>query len=383
MKKYFLFILGTLVLASCNKDQKFNVSGEVAGAEGKMLYLEASGLEGIEPIDSVKLAADGEFSFDQARPASPEFYRLRVGEKAINFSIDSIEPIKVKADYATFPTGYSIEGSVNCTKIKELTLMQIDLQKKVDGLVALAKQSKISETVFQDSVSTLIDKYKKIVKVQYIFAAPNMTYAYFALFQQVNDYLLFDPMSDKEDMKCFQAVATSLTNAYPDADRSKNLYNIVIKALKSTRVAKRKTIELPAEKITQAGLIDLKLKDINGVTRTLTSLRGKVVILDFTVYSNENGVAHNYMLRDLYNKYAAQGLQIYQVSLDQDEHFWKTSADNLPWICVHDADGAYSQALAIYNVKKLPSYFLINRNNELSARDESIKNLEAAVKSLL
>ena len=53
-----------------------------------MLYLEASGLEGIVPLDSVKLKGEGTFKFKQPRPESPEFYRLRVDNKVINFSVD-------------------------------------------------------------------------------------------------------------------------------------------------------------------------------------------------------------------------------------------------------------------------------------------------------
>ena len=74
---------------------------------------------------------------------------------------------------------------------------------------------------------------------------------------------------------------------------------------------------------------------------------------------------------------------IYQISLDADEHFWKTTADNLPWTCVRDANGIYSNIAAMYNVKSVPSLFLINRNSELSARGETIKDLDAAVKALL
>ena len=383
MKKICLFIFGTLVLASCNREPKFNIKGTVADAKGKMLYLEASGIEGVEPLDSVKLGSDGEFSFKKLRPESPEFYRLRVGEKVINLSVDSIETLDVKAKYGDFSTGYSIEGSANCTKIKELTLMQIDLQKKVDGLVKVVQQGKIAESVFQDSVSGMMESYKKQVKTKYIFAAPNMTYAYFALFQKVNGYAIFDPMNNKEDIKCFQAVATSLTNNYPDADRTKNLYNVVIKGLKNTRTAKSRIIELPKEKISEAGLIDINLKDINGVTRKLSDLKGKVVLLDFIVYQSEASVAHNFALRDLYNKYAAQGLQIYQVSLDADEHFWKTATDKLPWVCVRDEDGVQSRYASVYNIKKVPAFFLINRNNELKARDENIKNLQEEIKKLL
>ena len=70
-----------------------------SGADGKMLYLEASGLEGIVPLDSIKLKGDGSFSFKQLRPESPEFYRLRVEDKVINFSVDSTETVSIQAPY--------------------------------------------------------------------------------------------------------------------------------------------------------------------------------------------------------------------------------------------------------------------------------------------
>ena len=84
------------------------------------------------------------------------------------------------------------------------------------------------------------------------------------------------------------------------------------------------------------------------------------------------------MLRELYNKYAKDGLEIYQVSLDADEHYWKTAAGNLPWVCVRDGNGVYSTNVAVYNVRQVPSIFLINRNNELKLRGEDIKLVDLA-----
>ena len=162
----------------------------------------------------------------------------------------------------------------------------------------------------------------------------------------MNNYLIFDPLNNKEDVKCFAAVATSLNNYYPDADRSKNLYNIVIKGMKNTRTPQQKVVEIPEEAISETGIIDINLRDMKGNTRKLSELKGKAVIVDFTVYQSAVSATHNYMLRDLYDKYAAQGLEIYQVSLDADEHYWKTTADNLPWICVRDGNGIYSSIAA-------------------------------------
>lgn len=383
MKKITLVALVALALGSCNNGPRFNVNGEVADADGKMLYLEASGLEGIIPLDSVKLSSKGSFSFKQARPESPEFYRLRIEDKVINFSVDSTETIAINAPYTEFATAYIVEGSENSRKIKELSLKQARLQQDVNELLNAARANKIRNDVFEDSLSALVNDYKNDVKINYIFAEPNTAAAYFALFQKLNDYLIFDPLNNKDDIKCFAAVATSLNNTYPHAVRSKNLYNIVIKGMKNTRTPVKKTIEIPKEKIVETGLIDISLRDLKGNIRKLTDLKGKVVLLDFSVYQTQTGAPHNLMLRDLYNKYASQGFEIYQVSLDADEHFWKTSADNLPWICVRDGNGVYSTNAAVYNVRQLPAYFLINRKNELSGRGEDIKDLDSAIKELL
>jgi hypothetical protein len=383
MKKsdFYFIILFALCLFSCNSEQKFNVTGTVADSEGRTIYLEASSIEGIVPLDSMKLKKDGTFKFSYKRPESPEFYRLRIEDKVINFSVDSTELIEITALYRDFPVSYVIAGSENSAKIKELSLLQIALQKKVDALVEASEKGRINAGAFEDSLRSVIQAYKDTVRINYIFAAPNKAFAYYALFQEVNGFMIFDPFSNKDDIKCFAAVATSLNNFYPHADRSKNLYNMVIKGMKNTRIPKQKTMDVP--QINESGIIDIDLKDMRGVDRKLSDLKGKVVLLDFTAYQTAVSVSHNFMLRELYDKYASQGLEIYQVSFDTDEHFWKTSADNLPWICVRDPNGVYSSAAAVYNVQKLPTYFLVNRNNELSARDENIKNLEETIKKML
>ena len=358
MKKILFVALAALGLSACDSEPKFKVEGEISGADGKTLYLEASALEGIVPLDSVKLKGNGTFTFKQTRPVSPEFYRLRVDDKVINFSIDSTETVRLNAPYTDFSTAYTVEGSANSAKIKELTMKQMQLQTNVNALIQSMQAHKMGADVFEDSLATLMKNYKDEVKINYIFAAPNTAAAYFALFQKLNNYLIFDPLNNKDDVKCFAAVATSLNNYYPHADRSKNLYNIVIKGMKNTRAPQQKVVELPTEAVSETGIIDINLRDMKGNM-------------------------HKYMLRDLYDKYAGQGLEIYQVSLDADEHYWKTTADNLPWVCVRDANGVYSSIAAAYNVQSLPAVFLINKKSELSARGESIKDLDAAVKALL
>lgn len=381
MKKvvYYLLALVLVGMSACENGPKFKVQGEVADAENKTIYLEASGLEGIVLLDSVKLKANGNFSLAGVRPEIPEFYRLRMDGKVINFVVDSTETVSIKAEAAKFDTNYTIDGAESNQKIKELVLLQAELQQKVDKL----SQSKLPAGIAQTQLATLINEYKNKVKKGYIYEAPNKPYAYFALFQTLGGYMIFDPLANKDDVRCFAAVATSLNNIYPHADRSRNLYNMVIKGLKNTREPRQENVEIDPSIIKESGIIDIKLKDLKGKERSLTELAGKVVLIDFTIYNNTMSATHNLALRELYNKYHEKGLEIYQISLDADEHFWKTSADNLPWICVRDEKASYSNYIQLYNVTQLPTIFLVDRSNSLNARGENIEDLEAAIQKLL
>lgn len=376
---YLFVALLSAGLVACNNEPSFNVEGTVAGAADKMLYLEQTGLEGIVALDSVKLNDGGSFHFSEARPDAPDFYRLRLDNQVINFVVDSTETVKVNADANGFATAYQVEGSENNQKIKELVLLQADLQDKVNKL----GRSGLPAGIAQDSLVSLVNAYKNNVKRNYIFAEPNKAYAYFALFQELNGYMIFNPLTNKEDVKCFAAVATSLNNMYPHADRSRNLYNMVIKGMKNTRTPQVQNVDIPVDKIKETSIIDIELKDLKGKTHHLTDLKGKVVLVDFTVYASAVSGARNLALRELYDKYASQGLEIYQISLDADEHFWKTAADNLPWICVRDPQGTYSNYISLYGVTQLPTAFLVNRNNELTLRLDEKSNMEEAIKKLL
>ena len=96
--------------------------------------------------------------------------------------------------------------------------------------------------------------------------------------------------------------------------------------------------------------------------------------------------SRNLALRELYNKLFSKGLEIYQISLDTNEHFWKTQADKLPWVCVRDPNGIYSEYVNVYGITNLPTIFLINRSNELLKRYDTntgMVSLEKDVEAIL
>ena len=375
------FVATALTIASCNEG-KFTVEGQIENAKDSVLYFENVGLEGINVLDSIKLDNNGNFSFSEAAPGAPEFYRLRIADQIINVSIDSTETVQFKGQYPGMASNYTVSGSDNCEKIKELTLKQMDLQSRA---IAIQRNTTIGIDEANDSIRKLINAYKEEVKHNYIYKEPMKAFSYFALFQAIGNYLIFNPRTDKEDIKAFAAVATSWDTYYPHAERGQNLHNIAIEGMKNQRIvdAQNAQLQVEASKVNEAGVLDIALPDNHGQERHLTDLKGQVVLLDFHIFAMNDSPARIIMLRELYNKYHQQGFEIYQVSLDPDEHFWKQQTAALPWISVRDADGVNSQRLMLYNIQAVPDYFIIDRGNNLVKRAIQIKDLEAEIKQLL
>ncbi len=383
---FYTAVLGVAVLSlgSCS-EKKFNINGTITQAKDSVLYLENMSLNGPKAVDSVKLDENGNFEFKQKAPDAPEFYRLRIANQMVNLAVDSTESITVKAAYPTMSANYEVSGSEECTKIRDLAYMQLALQRQV---TAIANSPTLGVEAVEDSVTKVLEVYKNKVKLNYIFKEPMKAYSYYALFQTIvlgnANILIFNPRSSKDDVKVFAAVATSWDTYFPKAERGLNLHNIAIEGMKNVRIAEnnaRQTIS--ADKVKVAGVIDIALTDNHGRVRKLTDLKGKVVLLDFQAFAAEGSLKRIMMMREIYNKYHDRGFEIYQVSFDPEEHFWKTKTAALPWVSVWDENGTRSAVLAQYNVQTLPTFFLIDRNNTLQKRDAQIKDLDAEIQALL
>lgn len=378
-----LAVVAVLGMASCN-EKKFHVNGTIGNAADSTLYFENMSLNGPVVVDSVKLSADGTFAFDDKAPTAPEFYRLRIAGQIINIAIDSTETVSVKAEYPGMASQYEVSGSEDCSRIKQLTLMQMALQAQLN---AIASNPQLGADAVNDSVARVVEAYKTRVKTDYIFKEPMKASSYFALFQTLNaggqSVLIFNPRSSEQDVKVFAAVATSWDTFYPNEERGENLHNIAIEGMKDIRIIKSKRAQglVAADKVNTTGIIDFTLTDNKGQERRLSSLQGKVVMLDFHLFAGEKSLQRIMMLRELYNKYHAAGLEIYQVSVDSDEHFWKTQTAALPWISTRAGDD--TRVLQLYNVQQVPTFFLLDRNCNVVKRDAQIKDIDAEIKALL
>ena len=377
-----LTVLGLCMffLSACNNSSDFTVKGVVAGADGQLMYLENVGISNVVTLDSIKLAPGGKFKFTEKRPEYPDFYRLRLNNQLINFAVDSTETISFVADAGTFATSYSVEGSENSKAIKAITLAQLDAIQAISRLRKEYEDKMISDTTYRMKVLAAADAYKEVAR-KYIYSAPMSTAAYFALFQQIDGLLFFD-LYDRKDVKAYGAVATSYNHTYPESPRSKHLYNLTLQSMKVLRA--QRPVDYSNVETKEISFLDIELPDVRGeVVKLSTVAPGKVVLINFTAYQTEWSPALNMALGELYTKYHDQGLEIYQVSLDSDFHFWRNGASNLPWVTVHDPQSVYSQVAGLYNVKQLPALFILDRKGNLVKRVEDVKKLEADVKAVL
>ena len=369
-----------IIMCGCEKSDSFTVKGVIAGAAEQMLYLENTGLSSIITIDSLKLKSDGKFNFTKPRPQYPDFYRLRLKNQVIHFSVDSTETIIFTADANNFTTSYTVEGSENSKAIKEITLAQRDAEQEFKNLRSGVGINLIPDSTYQKLANEAVASYKETAK-KYIIGAPMSPAAYFALFQQI-DGLWFYDLYDKIDSKAYGAVATNYKAHYPESPRTKQLESMALQSLKVTRGERQRTIDFPEAK--EVNFIDIELPDIHGKNIKLSDVaKGKAVLVNFTAHKEEWSPSFNITLNELYKKYAKSGFEIYQVSLDNDSHFWKNAASNIPWTSVIDPQSIYSSIAAVYNVRQLPALFLINNKGEMVKRIETIETIENDIKAAM
>ena len=383
IKKFILFtIITSGVLAACQRSDNFTVEGTLNSAAGDTLYLEHRDLEGLKLIDSVVLKDNGVFKFKHQAIRNPEFYQLRLGNQVVVFAIDSTETLKITADASNLYKTFVVEDSYTNSQMRLVDNLTKKAATGINDLEKSHAEGNLDDVGFINDLDSLLAEYKIEIS-NLILSNPSSAAAYYAVFQKINDYLIFDPYN-KKDYAMFGAVATSWNRYFPDTKRTKHLYDFTVNALNARRQQERQDAlfeSIPVE--TGSGLPDITLPEVGGSMVALSSLEGKVVILDFVVYNADFSPAHNIQLNNIYNRYKSQGVEVYQISFDSDQHFWKISASNLPWITVHDVASVNSSLLPRYNVRELPTTFIINREGDVVSRLENLTQLPEELNKVL
>jgi len=377
-----IVLLGALLaLVGCQKSEKLTISGSIAGAEGDTLMIKHLVNNVLTEIDSEVLTATGKFKFSLEQQKYPEYYFLQVndGNQLVLIS-DSSNLIKVTSSGRNLKQA-NIEGStvsvriqVMMNKVSKLRADYINLMRVIDTLDVDIQQQRSDAFIAEyDAVKDFIGKE--------IFKDPKSYYSYYALFQRIDqDQLLFSPY-DEKDYKYFASVATAYDVFYKNDPRTVALYDMVERVLTQRRAEKMKQLvdEAPS------GLPDIVMNDLDGVERKLSDFNDKVVILNFWASKSVLSRDLNPELLALYDKYKNKGLTVFQVSADKSKILWEEAIeqDQLPWTNVCDFEEGASRPFMVYNIKQLPTTFLLDRGSKMVGKYNSPSELEAAIKEII
>ena len=317
----------------------------------------------------------------QDLPENPEFYQLRIDNQIAVFTVFDEESLSIAADATNFIRSFTVENSPANDQLRQVDRLRDETARIIADLERQHAAQQIDDVLFFEKLDSALADYKTEI-TQIILANPASAAAYYALFQRIGQYLIFNPYL-REDFAMFGAVATSWNLQYPETTRTQHLHDFTIRALAIRRQEERNLQTLTELIEVDASLPDIVLPDISGNRVALSSLQGQVVILDFTVYNSDFSPRHNMDLNAIYTRFQSRGVEIFQISFDSNEHFWRNAAVNLPWITVRDPLSVNSRLLGLYNVSEFPTIFIVDREGDVVARVSSQEEIVREVNRLL
>jgi len=370
LKKKLILIFYSVLLTTVSWAQKSQdpviISGIIAGKGAyKQIYLDT--LNGQNPWIFVSATIDSNGSFKLVAPiTATDIYRLRLDDQ--NYMMLILTPgekISLKTTGAKLGGDAAIEGSFHTQLLyTAMNHSQLFESRKV----ALNKQyNEIQASPKRDSLSAIIisqfranDSLQKAALKSEMEKHPaSLAWIFFQdKLDMTNDF----PIIDKTDAATFKA--------YPENAFVRQYHQMV-------EVERKTAIGSPAPEIS--------LADPEGNIRKLSSLKGKVVLIDFWASwcgpcrkENPNVVA-------IYGKYHDKGFEVFSVSLDKDRDGWlkAIAKDNLTWPN-HVSDLKYwrSAGALAYGVTGIPFTVLVDKKGKIVAKKLRGEELENKVKEL-
>ena len=363
MKNFWSKILVVVAVAvavmGCRSNE-VEISGRFVGLNSKMVYLERMSATGQSIIDSVALDNDGGYRFQiENVEMTPSLYNVLYSSERIPLLVSRGEKISLNA-MGSVLLNYTVSGSPESELLrkfnKEFVEGQLELNKTIQNYYSaddsvrkqLAQRyNSIYHTVKRQQISFIIENKEHLASV-------------YALYQRLpgEQYL----SSADSDLIYYRTVADAVSERYPTSPFLLTLSNDI--ARMEARISLMNSIE-------SRTYPELKGSDMYGNEVALSSLEGNVILVDFWSAEAGNSNAFNAELKEIYEEYESEGFRVYQVSADTSKAAWITAVQEqrLPWISVCDFKGEASPMLRAYNVRKLPSNYLIDRKGNIIGKD--------------
>ena len=307
------------------------------------------------PLEKSVLGKKGAFEF-KYQPSEIGFYFIGLSTgKTILIVLKPGNNGQVEIDASTGMITKVTDSEQN-SLLKSFTEMYADYDKKQAAIDQAADKAPELKNLEKQLVER--DRFQAI---QNLLVKNTNNYASAALIE----YLPMDNFLTVHD-----TVLTTLIKKYPE--------NPIIKAkYQELEPAKKLAVGYPAPEIT--------LEDTAGNMFSLSSLKGKVVLIDFWASWCKPCRDENPKMVRLYQEYNKYGFEILGVSLDQSKANWVRAiqADGLNWNQISDLKGWQSAAGATYGVRSIPFTVLVDKNGNVIAKGLRGEALEHKVKEIL
>jgi peroxiredoxin len=388
MKYRIQVLLIVLLLISgmaCHRDNTV-ISGVVDGGADETLSLERLDVNRTTVIDSVKTGKDGSFRLKIGQ-GEPALYILKHNQgEIINLLLQPGDQVVVNTSLSNFGNGYTVEGSGESEKIRllveNLTRTRYELDSLLSLVDSLANPEDPQMELIKHAYTQTIIRQKRYT-IRFIVENMSSLSSVYALYQKYDNENLI--LGDPADLQYYKSVADSLDQVYPDNPLTLSLHADIKRReqLIENSFKMDKLLSMADEEIT--GLLDLSIPDRDGKEISLSSLKGKVILVFFWASGNQNSVESLRRIRPVYQRYHDRGFEVYGISLDNNKIQWMQSVDfnEFNWINVCELSYPNSRAQLFYNVTSLPANFLINREGDILAKNLYGKTLETWLDNLI
>ena len=378
----FSLPLFTALIATFGRRDEARISLTVKGApDSTEVVVSRLAMNEIQVLDTL-YTSQGKASCEVSVYAgSPEFIYLSYGDgQTVPLLLQDRDRVSVTASWNG--AGATVEGS-------EESLLMLEVDSVINAFKAAfdagtTELLAAEESGDQAEVSRLKRELGALYvrckqdAIKYIYAHPKSMSVIPVLYMRTSDGL--PVFSQATDALIMERVYDSLRTVYPASPYLVSLADEVSLRLNAmeiqNRMASAEEVDFP----------EIVLSDVNGRQQSLTSLRGKVVILMFWDASNVEQRVYNSDLKILYDKYRGRGLEIYQVGLNSDKTAWamQVKEQELPWISVCDPAAGASVSAMLYNVTQLPTMYVISKDGSIESKNVfDMRLLESEISRLL